>query len=86
MGYSYRNNGAIQDFTPDDDDRTIYIRMGGKPWTFKDICVIASTKWGKPLLLSSVTIEAEYIHTHRLTNDQYESSDWTMYLVIRKIS
>jgi hypothetical protein len=81
MGYSTLNNGAIKDFWPDDDEDTVYL--------FGDIsldelltgCV---EKWGCGISYNDLTISSEHIHTECLTYDQYDGSDYTNFIVVRR--
>ncbi len=80
MGYTYRNNGAITDFWPDDTDDTIYITG---EHTLGELIDLAIAKFKPNFRIDNVEIAAEYIHTSCLTYDQYDSSDYTCFTVIR---
>lgn len=83
MGYSYRNNGEIRDFWPDDTETTCYI-SGQK--SIQELIDIAKNKFGNDIDLSEVLISSEYIHTSCLTYDSYDPSDYTTFIVIEKIA
>ena len=82
MGYSYRNGGDIKDFWPDDTEDCIYLQADASMNYIMETIV---DKWGQ-LSLDEIRIEAEYIHTSCLTYDQYDPSDYTNFLVIRRIA
>lgn len=80
MGYTYRNNGQIKDFWPDDDENTIYI---SEEFSLVEIMYIIKNKW--PDYESyDITISAEHIHTSCLTYDLHDGNDYTNFTVIRK--
>lgn len=78
MGYSYRNNGAIKDFWPDDTDTEFYIVDDESLETIIEMC---QTRW-PDAKLSDIKIESEYIHTRCVTYDLYDFMDWTRFLKI----
>lgn len=79
MGYSTRNNGAITDFWPDNDENTLYLTG---PRTLAEIHDLAREHFGNRFKLGKIEIEPEYIHTSCLYYDQHDSSDWTNFLKI----
>ena len=79
MGYSYRNNGQIKDFWPDDDENTMY-RLSGND-SLQEIIELAQEKW-PGISLQDITISAEKIHTSCLTYDLYDPSDYTDFVII----
>ena len=79
MGYSYRNNGQIKDFWPDDDENTMY-RLSGND-SLQEIIELAQEKWPGSSL-EDIIISAEKIHTSCLTYDLYDPSDYTDFVII----
>ena len=79
MGYSYRNNGQIKDFWPDDDANTMY-RLSGND-SLQEIIELAQEKWPGSSL-EDITVSAEKIHTSCLTYDLYDPSDYTDFVII----
>lgn len=82
MGYSYRNNGQIKDFWPDDDENTIY-RVSGSD-SLQDLLTLAQEKW-PGVSLEDIQITSEKIHTSCLTYDLYDSSDYTEFVILTRI-
>lgn len=80
MGYSYRNNGAITDFWPDDTEDTIYV---SETFPMKLLLDIINEKWPN-INLDFVSISSENIHTSCLTYDLHDSSDYTNFTVITR--
>lgn len=81
MGYSYRNNGNIKDFWPDDDDNTMYISSGCD--SLQDLINLAQDKW-PGTLMEDIEITSEKIHTSCLTYDLYNSSDYTDFIILTR--
>lgn len=79
MGYSYRNNGAITDFTPDNTDTTLYLQGDH---TMEEIVDMAEQHFGARFSFFDAIITSETIHTSCLTYDLHDPSDWTNYIVI----
>lgn len=82
MGYTYRNNGAITDFWPDDTENEIYIEndYGMSLDTLMDII---KSKW-EGVSFEDLYITSENIHTRCLTYDCHDSSDWTQFIIISR--
>lgn len=80
MGYSYRNNGAIKDFWPDDTEDTIYV---SETFSLNEILDIINEKW-PDIHLDFVDISSENIHTSCLTYDRHDPSDYTNFTVITR--
>jgi len=81
MGEYIREGTTIRDFTPDDDENTIYIPVSA---TLTEIIDRCTEKWGKDISFDDLTIEAEYIHTECLGYDLHDPSDNTNYLSITR--
>lgn len=81
MGYSYRNNGNIKDYWPDDDDNTIYRASGCD--SLQDLINLAQEKW-PGTSLEDIEITSENIHTSCLTYDLHDSSDYTQFTVLTR--
>lgn len=79
MGYT--KDGHITNFWPDDTSNTIYIE-DTKSMSILDIISKAKEKWGEDIMLDSLTISAESIHTSCLYYDLYDSSDYTDFIVL----
>lgn len=71
--------GKIQCFTPDDTDTCFYVEDNIR---LADLLVKIKEKFGDDVNYNSVDIQPEYIHTHALTYDQYDASDYTKYLCV----
>lgn len=82
MGYSYRNEGQIKDFWPDNTDDTIYIESSSNP-SLLYLMEVAQQNW-PGVELSDITISSENIHTSCLTYDMYDPSDYTDFIIITK--
>lgn len=82
MGYSYRNNGQIKDYWPDDTDDTIYINADDGH-DLASIASIVKAKWPHAKL-EDISISSEYIHTECLTYDLYDPSDYTNFIILTK--
>jgi hypothetical protein len=78
MGYSY--DGSIKNYWPDNDENTFYITG---EWSISQILEMASNHFGRELDISEIYISSEYIHTHCLTYDCYDPSDYTCFTVIK---
>lgn len=83
MGYSYRNNGNIKDFWPDDDENTMYRASGSD--SLQDLINLAKEKW-PDASMEDIEITSENIHTSCLTYDLYDSSDYTQFTVLTRRS
>ena len=81
MGYSYRNNGQITDYWPDNNENTLYIEDLGLE-TIGTILDRAREHFGEGVDLRDLNIQASQIHTSCLTYDQYDPSDYTNFIVI----
>ncbi len=82
MGYSYRNNGQITDFWPDDTATELYID-GDYGYDLEYLLEQIKNHFGD-CDMSKYRISAEYIHTSCLTYDRYDSSDYTKFIKITK--
>lgn len=82
MGYTYRNNGQITDFWPDDTENKWYISASVSP-TLGDLIDMIKEEWPETDLYN-VTITSERIHTRSLTYDLYDPSDYTDFIVIER--
>mgnify|MGYP000193423343 CR=1 FL=1 len=81
MGYSYRNNGGITDYWPDNDANTLYLTGEN---TIGEIIDQGIEHFGLTRFrLDDAEISSEYIHTSCLTYDQHDSSDYTCFTVLR---
>ena len=83
MGYGIRDR-SIRTYWPDDNEKTIYIAAAWQALSLQEIMDKAQEKW-PGCSLSDISITAEYIHTDCLSYDQYDSSDYTNFIVITKI-
>lgn len=82
MGYTYRNNGQITDFWPDDTENEIYIQNDyGMPLDV--LLEVIREKW-PDVSFEDLEITSEYIHTSCLTYDCYDSADWTQFIIISR--
>lgn len=81
MGYSYRNDGWITDFWPDDSDVEIYID-GTSGVSLQYVSEVVHDKWG--VELTAVSIRSENIHTSFLTDDMYDPSNYTNFIVVTR--
>lgn len=82
MGYTYRNQGHITDYWPDDEDNCFYI---ANSCGLAEIIEQAERRWGRSIDLARIQITSEYIHTNCLTYDLYDSGDYTEFLKIELI-
>jgi hypothetical protein len=86
MGYGTRPGRfgyTIQTFWPDDTDNEIYISSDdGK--SLQEIIEIAMCKW-PDIDFSELSISSQKIHTNHLGYDFYDSSDYTEFIILRKI-
>ncbi len=80
MGHSYRNDGAITDFWPDDTNDTIYLT---DKHTLGELIDIAIAKFKPNFRIDRVEITSEFIHTSCLTYDSTDLNDYTCFTVIR---
>jgi hypothetical protein len=80
MTYSTRNNGQIKDYWPDNNESTLYLTG---ELTLSDLISSITEHFGSSDL-DKFTLSSEYIHTSCLTYDQYDSSDYTNFIVITK--
>lgn len=79
MGYTYRNNGDVTDYWPDDSENEFYIAHGTSFSVIIDAC---RDKWGQDINFDDISITPENIHTHCLTYDSHDSGDYTQFLRI----
>jgi len=80
MGYSTENNGQIRNFWPDDTDKEFYILESE---SLNEIMEKILDRW-PDVSMSEIEISAEYIHTHCLGYDRYDSMDYTKFLKISR--
>lgn len=83
MGYTYRNNGAITDFWPDNTEDELYLADNGGI-TVVDLLGEIHCHFGE-MDLEQIEISSENIHTSCLTYDSHDSSDYTQFVVVRRI-
>jgi hypothetical protein len=81
MGHTYRNNGQITDFEPDNDENALYLY--GDNIDLEYLMESIKEYFGDNDL-SKYSISAEHIHTSCLGYDLYDSSDYSNYIVIHK--
>jgi hypothetical protein len=84
MGKTVDNRG-ITSFTPDDDEKTMYLDTGVfafERYDLNKILELCKEKWPGVSDLSRIGIQAIYIHTDCLGYDRYDSGDYTNYLKI----
>lgn len=79
MGYTYRNNGQIQDFWPDNTPTKMYF-SGSSNLS----CVLNDAKdhFGENFNLAKISISSEHIHTYARTFDLFDIADWTTFIVL----
>lgn len=85
MGYDTRPGGCghtIRTYWPDSNEKTIYITASVGP-SLADIINTAQKKW-PGCSLNDIEISAEHIQTDCLSYDQYDSSDYTDFIVLTK--
>lgn len=80
MGYSYRNNGCIEDYWPDNTDTVIYLNAADG-YDLAAILQVIKNTW-PDATPEDISITSEYIHTECLTYDLYDSSDYTNFIVL----
>jgi len=87
VGYGTRQGSlghTIKTFWPDDTDTTMYIDAS-YTHTLADIQQKIEEKWpGTPA--NCIEITTDEINTDCLGYDLYDPSDYTMFLIIRKVS
>lgn len=83
MGETIRPGTGIRDFTPDNDVNTLYVRADNNSLPLLELIDRINDHFG-PIDHSTLTIEAEYIHTECLGYDRYDSGDYTNYIVVRR--
>lgn len=71
-----------QDLWPQNDENTLYIESDF--YDLEEIINQAKEKWPN-VNISNLEVSAEHIHTSCLNYDLYDPSDWTNFIVIRKI-
>lgn len=82
MGYTYRNNGQITDFWPDNTENEIYI--DNEYGMSLDVLIeVIREKW-EGVSFEDLEIRSEYIQTRCLTYDCYDSADWTQFIIISR--
>lgn len=86
MAYSELKHahGTITNFWPDNTLSEMYI-LGSDGYSLKDILDKAKEHFGE-CNLDELEITAEHIHTDCLYYDRYDSSDYTNFLKITKIT
>jgi len=80
VGYS--KDGSITDFWPDDTDTEMYLDYGT---SLSTIMERIKEKW-PDATNDQIEISAEHIHTSCLYYDQYDPSDYTNFVVIKRNS
>jgi len=81
MGYSYRNNGQITDWWPDDTEEEFYVAEDA---TLSDILNSCHERW-PGFHPEKIRITPEYLHTSCLYYDLYDAGDYTHFLRISRI-
>lgn len=81
MGYTYRNNGLITDFWPDNTGDELYL-SGSQ--SLVDLLGEIHIHFGE-VDFGQIEISSENIHTSCLTYDLHDSSDYTQFVVVRRI-
>lgn len=89
MGHFTRGSGVWPDvkircFEPDNDENTLWIDINYSSISISEILERCSDHFGKTTL-DELTIEAENIHTDCLGYDEYDPTDYTMYLKITRV-
>lgn len=79
MGYTYSNNGSIQNYWPDNTESKFYLAYNP---TLSDLIEHAKTYFGDRYNPDKIDISSEYIHTSALTYDVYDSTDYTNFIII----
>lgn len=83
MGYQRREGQYnIVDYTPDNDENTLYIRTDDYT-DFEEIIAQTRKHFGTNNI-SDFLISSEYIHTRCVYYDLYDSGDYDNYIVIRR--
>lgn len=82
MGYTYRNNGKITDFWPDNTENEIYIQ-NDYGMSLDVLLEVIREKW-EGVSFEDLEITSENIHTRCLTYDCYDSADWTQFIIISR--
>lgn len=86
MGYSTRQGlwgGTIKTYWPDDTEDTMYLTSNSQH-SLAAIINICKEKW-PDTDFNDLLFESEKIHTDCLDYDLYDSSDYTDFIIIRKI-
>jgi hypothetical protein len=81
----YKDSRGIRCFTPDDSPTVLHIQSSFSTLSLEEILERARDHFGADVDLSTLTIEAEHIHTRCLGFDQYDGGDWDDFIVITKI-
>lgn len=68
------------EFWPADTETEIYY---ANETSLAEILESIKTRWPN-ISMTEISIQAEYIHTHCLGYDLYDSSDYTNFVVVRK--
>lgn len=87
MGYGTRPNrlgGDIRTFWPDDTDTEMYLDAS-QIWTLSEIQARIEEKW-PGASNENIIMTAEKIHTDCLGYDLYDASDWTDFIIIRRVA
>lgn len=86
MGYSTRQGlwgGTIKTYWPDDTEDTMYLTSNSQH-SLAAIINVCKEKW-PDTDFNDLLFESEKIHTDCLDYDLYDSSDYTDFIIIRKI-
>lgn len=80
MGYSNGGN----EFTPDNDETTLYIECQGRDIPFNEVLEQIKSHFGTDVDLETISISSDKIHTRCRHYDLYDSTDYDDYLVITR--
>lgn len=90
MGHGTRPGSlghTIRTFWPDDDENTLHIDGGiwGASTNLQELLGKAREKW-PDISLDQIQISAEHIHTDCLGYDCYDYSDYTNFIILKRIT
>lgn len=74
----------MADNYPKNAPDTLYIHSSYSEITFSDMMEQIMDHFGQEIDITTLTFEAEYIHTRCIGHDLHDSGDYDSYLVIRK--
>ncbi len=78
MGYT--TEGSIKNFWPDNTETQLYI-PSYSPQSISELLQLARAKWPHATI-DDICITSEKIHTHCITYDLYDPSDYTDFIVL----